>query len=123
MINWRLELAVGEWLAGGAARTSGEAAFMVRFTDLTGLWLHLVEWPERADAALMISSVVERFVTLLRSEAVSPCMEYSLAMLPVSLRVEAFEQLLELELAAITARGRLWKQSRCFIDFRVMQHR
>lgn len=104
-VNWRLELAAGEWLSRFDGGMPVQADLEARFPDLAGLWCQLVEWPEPMDSEVLTSGIVQRFRELRSEGSRLPRIEFSLAGLPTALRPAAFQMLLDEELSGLRDRG------------------
>lgn len=104
-VNWRLELAAGEWLSRISEGMQVQAELEARFGDLAGLWSHLVEWPEPMDSEVLTGAVVQRFRELRKEGSQAPRIEFSLAGLPAALRPAAFQLMLDEELSGLRDGG------------------
>ena len=114
-VNWRMELAVGEWHARPADQPLSPQDLQTRFPELPDLPAHLVTFPENADTLLLIDRVCDRLEELHRSRAVRPRLEFCLANLPLHCRQDGFCSLLTAELECLQGQAETL-QSQSWLD-------
>jgi serine/threonine protein kinase/formylglycine-generating enzyme required for sulfatase activity len=104
-VFWELELCTGEWLSRPLNNPLTEQEQRRRFPGLDGLWEHLVRIPAGDSDADAIDRVADCFEELYRNGKIRPRLEYSLSILPMDCRSEAFISLFKAEMEIVNERG------------------